>query len=305
MNLELIRGICPIVAAPFAADESVDYDSLRNLVATLAKGGCHALTLFGIAGEYYKLSEAEQLEMMRVVIDESHRHGVPVIVSDTRHSTANAIEFAKEIQAAGADCMMILPPFFLKPGADLIYQHALAVAKSVPDLPIMMQYAPEQTGVAIAPNVFAKLTKEAPNVIYYKIECKPAGKYISSLLELLGDRVRVFAGNAGYQMLETFDRGAVGAMPGCSMFDLYLDIYDKYFKGDRAGAIEAHNFILPILNHIRQNVEEIIYFEKKILARRGIIATDVCRRPAFSIDDEFERLFEEYYALTAPRFKNV
>ena len=38
MNLELIKGICPIVAAPFAADESVDYDSLRNLVATLAKG---------------------------------------------------------------------------------------------------------------------------------------------------------------------------------------------------------------------------------------------------------------------------
>lgn len=305
MNLDLIRGICPIVAAPFAADESVDYDSLRNLVATLAKGGCHALTLFGIAGEYYKLSEAEQREMMRVVIDESHRHGVPVIVSDTRHSTANAIEFAKEIQTAGTDCMMILPSFFLKPGADLIYQHALAVAQSVPDLPVMMQYAPEQTGVAIAPNVFAKLTKEAPNVIYYKIECKPAGKYISSLLELLGDRVRVFAGNAGYQMLETFDRGAVGAMPGCSMFDLYLDIYDKYFKGDRAGAIEAHNFILPILNHIRQNVEEIIYFEKKILRKRGIIATDVCRRPAFSADDEFERLFEEYYALTAPRFKNV
>ena len=60
MNLDLIKGICPIVAAPFAKDESVDYDSLRHLVATLAKGGCHALTLFGIAGEYYKLDEAEQ-----------------------------------------------------------------------------------------------------------------------------------------------------------------------------------------------------------------------------------------------------
>ena len=75
--------------------------------------------------------------------------------------------------------------------------------------------------------------------------------------------------------------------------------------GDRAGAIEAHNFILPILNHIRQNVEEIIYFEKKILMKRGIIATDVCRRPTFSVDDEFEKLFEEYYALTAPRFRHV
>ena len=52
MDINLIKGICPIVAAPFAKDETVDYDSLRNLVATLAKGGCHALTLFGIAGEY-------------------------------------------------------------------------------------------------------------------------------------------------------------------------------------------------------------------------------------------------------------
>ena len=94
VDINLIKGICPIVAAPFAKDETVDYDSLRNLVATLAKGGCHALTLFGIAGEYYKLNEAEQREMMRVTIDEAHRHNVPVIVSDTRHSTANAIEFA-------------------------------------------------------------------------------------------------------------------------------------------------------------------------------------------------------------------
>ena len=114
MNIDLIKGICPIVAAPFANDESVDYDSLRNLVATLAKGGCHALTLFGIAGEYYKLDDAEQREMMRVTIDEAHRHNVPVIVSNTRHSTANAVSFAKEIQRAGADCMMILPPFFLQ-----------------------------------------------------------------------------------------------------------------------------------------------------------------------------------------------
>lgn len=303
MNIDLIKGICPIVAAPFAKDGSVDYDSLRNLVKTLAEGGCHALTLFGIAGEYYKLNEREQAEMMRVTIDEAHKHNCPVIVSDTRHSTENAVEFAKEIEKAGADCMMVLPPFFLKPGADAIFAHAREVATAVPSLPVMMQYAPEQTGVSIAPPVFAKLSEEAPNVIYYKIECKPAGGYISKLIGMLGDRIRVFAGNAGYQMLETFDRGAVGAMPGCSMYDLYLDIYDKYFKGDRAGAIEAHNFILPILNHIRQNVEEIIAFEKRILFKRGIIATDVCRRPTFAMDEEFERLFEEYYAVASGRFR--
>ena len=156
MNIDLIKGICPIVAAPFAKDGSVDYDSLRNLVKTLAEGGCHALTLFGIAGEYYKLNEREQAEMMRVTIDEAHKHNCPVIVSDTRHSTENAVEFAKEIEKAGADCMMVLPPFFLKPGADAIFAHAREVATAVPSLPVMMQYAPEQTGVAIPPETFCR-----------------------------------------------------------------------------------------------------------------------------------------------------
>ena len=60
-----IFGTITALVTPFAKDGSVDYDSLRNLVKTLAEGGCHALTLFGIAGEYYKLDEAEQREMMR------------------------------------------------------------------------------------------------------------------------------------------------------------------------------------------------------------------------------------------------
>ena len=39
MNIDMIKGICPIVAAPFAKDETVDYDALRNLAETLAQGG--------------------------------------------------------------------------------------------------------------------------------------------------------------------------------------------------------------------------------------------------------------------------
>ena len=54
-----IKGICPIIATPFKENGEVDYRSLDNLVRVLIKGGCHAVTLFGIAGEYYKLSDEE------------------------------------------------------------------------------------------------------------------------------------------------------------------------------------------------------------------------------------------------------
>lgn len=289
-----IKGICPIIATPFTEDGEVDYKSLENLVETLIHGGCHAVTLFGIAGEYYKLTDDEREQMVAVTVETAHKHGGKVIISVTDHATEVAVKRAFSFEQAGADCLMLLPPFFLKPGAGYLYEHMKAVAKAV-HIPVMAQYAPEQTGVTITPETFCKLEKECPNVMYYKIECKPAGPYVTRLMELTDQRMKIFVGNAGFQMIECMDRGAIGAMPGCSLFDIYLDIYNNYMNGNRAKAIEIHNKLLPMLNHIRQNVEQIISFEKRILKRRGIIASDYCRKPSYDSDTYFDRLFDEFY----------
>ena len=114
--------------------------------------------------------------------------------------------------------------------------------------------------------------------------------------------MKIFVGNAGFQFIECSDRGAIGAMPGCSMYDVYLDMYHKYVEGDRQGAIEVHNRLLPMLNHIRQNVEQIISFEKRILARRGIIKTDYCRKPSYNTDEYFDKLFDEFYDEMSKRY---
>lgn len=294
-----LKGIAPIIATPFTNSGEVDEDSLKNLLHVLIKMGCHALTLFGIAGEYYKLSDGESRRMTRIVADECRAGGVPSIVSVTQHATELAVRRAREAEEAGADCLMLLPPFFLKPGAADICRHIREVGQAV-KIPVMVQYAPEQTGVAIDPSVFAQLSREAENIGYYKIECKPVGGYITRLLEQTGRSVTVFVGNAGYQLPEAFDRGAVGAMPGCSMADVYLKIYDSYFSGRREEAVRIHDALLPMLNHIRQNVEMIIAFEKRILQRRGIIQTAYCRRPTFTPDAVMEKLFDEYYEKLRP-----
>lgn len=289
-----IKGICPIIAAPFTEEGEVDYKSLEHLVTTLVQGGCHAVTLFGIAGEYYKLTDEERERMVEVTVAAAHKHNGKVIISVTDHATEVAVRRAAYFEAAGADCLMLLPPFFLKPGAGYLYEHMKAVAKAV-QIPVMAQYAPEQTGVAITPETFCKLEKECPNMMYYKIECKPAGPYVTKLMELTDYRMKIFVGNAGFQIIECMDRGAIGAMPGCSLYDVYLDIYQNYVDGNREKAIEIHNKLLPMLNHIRQNVEQIISFEKRILKRRGIIASDYCRKPSYDSDPYFDKLFDEFY----------
>ena len=293
-KLTEIKGICPIVAAPFTDNGEVDYESLDKLVKHLLNGGCHAVTLFGIAGEYYKLSDDEREKMAQVTIKAAKEVGGKTIISVTDHSTEVAVKRAKHFEELGADCLMLLPPFFLKPGAKYLYEHMRAIANAV-EIPIMAQYAPEQTGVAIPPETFCKIEKECPNMIYYKIECKPAGPYVTNLMNLTDGKMKIFVGNAGFQLIECMDRGAIGAMPGCSMYDVYLDIYNHYADGDRETAIKLHNKLLPMLNHIRQNVEQIISFEKRILRRRGIIASDYCRKPSYDTDEYFDRLFDEFY----------
>lgn len=296
-----IKGICPIIAAPFTDCGEVDYKSLENLVKHLIKGGCGAVTLFGIAGEYYKLTDEERRKMVEVTVKSAKEAGGKTIISVTDHATEVAVKTAKFFEESGADCLMMLPPFFLKPGAKYLYEHMKAIGNAV-NIPVMAQYAPEQTGVAITPDTFVKLQKECPNIIYYKIECKPAGPYVTNLMKLTDGNMKIFVGNAGFQIIECMDRGAIGAMPGCSMYDVYLDIYNRYVKGDREGAIEIHNSLLPMLNHIRQNVEQIISFEKRILKRRGIIDTDYCRKPSYDTDFYFDKLFDEFYEKMAERY---
>ncbi len=296
-----IKGICPIIATPFTENGEVDYEDLYSLVKTLIQGGCHAVTLFGIAGEYYKLSDEERKKMVEITVKAARENGGKTIISVTDHATEVAVKTAKMFEEMGADCLMMLPPFFLKPGASYLYEHMKAIGKAV-NIPIMAQYAPEQTGVAISPETFVKLQSECPNIVYYKIECKPAGPYVTSLMKLTDGNMKIFVGNAGFQFIECSDRGAIGAMPGCSMYDVYLDMYHKYANGDRQGATRVHNKLLPMLNHIRQNVEQIISFEKRILKRRGIIKSDYCRKPSYNTDEYFDRLFEEFYAEMSERY---
>ncbi|MEM6391718.1 MAG: dihydrodipicolinate synthase family protein [Planctomycetota bacterium] len=299
-----LQGVFPIVATPFTPEGEVDWAGFEQLCRVLAKGGCHGLTLFGIAGEFYKLADPERWRMAEIMIAVCRETGVKSIVSVTDHATEVAVQTAARIESMGADALMLLPPFFLKPGADAFEHHVREVGKRV-SVPLVVQYAPDQTGVAIPPEMLASIANDLPTVQDFKIECKPPGHYISRLLDLTDRSVRIHVGNAGYNMIETFQRGAVGVMPGCSMFDLYLKINTALEAGDLDAALGLHTPLLEVLNHIRQNVEMIIALEKHILMRRGVIASDYCRRPTYAIDDHDRSLFEVLYERIAPHLDEV
>lgn len=286
-----LRGICPIVDTPFTPEGEVDYAGLESLADSLVDGGCHALALFGFASEFYKLTESEREEMTGIVVDACDRGGVPSVVSVTAQATDVALREAERIEEAGADVLMLLPPYVRDPPTDGVYEHVRRVAESV-SIPVMVQYAPGSTGMTLSPGFFADLYNDVENVDYFKIECDPPGKFIDTLHDLTDDGANVFVGRAGYEMIEGYDRGAVGVMPASAMYDIYLRIHDHYHAGNRSAAVDLHSDLVAVLNQLTKVG---IQWDKRILAERGLIQSAYCRAPENTFDDTYDALFEEYY----------
>jgi 4-hydroxy-tetrahydrodipicolinate synthase len=178
---------------------------------------------------------------------------------------------------------MVLPPFFLQPGEAAIITYIRTIACKV-TLPIIVQYAPNQTGVRFSPDVFLRLCEECPNIRFIKVETQPPGRYVSQLIAGSKGKLGAFVGYAGVQMPDVLDRGAVGIQPGCSLSEVYVRLFHLYESGKRGAFDTLSRELLPYISYWMQGVELIIRAEKVMLQRRGIIASDHCREPHYTLD---------------------
>src|SRR5262249_1046826 len=273
-----LRGIYPIVATPFQPDGRVDEKSFGRLLEFLVRSGVQGITLFGLAGEYYKLCDEERRTLERILLTTT-RGVLARIVSITDHSLEVARHRAVEAAEAGADALMIMPPFFLSPDPHAVGEHIAEIARAV-RVPILVQYSPNQTGLRLSAKFFVGLADEFPHLRYVKVDSTPAGPMITNLVEGSAGRIQPFIGYAGLQMVDAFARGAVGCMPGCSMPEPYLEIYRALAGNDHGQAVALHARLLPLINFMMQSLEFIIQCEKTVLCWRGIFSSDYCRRPS-------------------------
>jgi len=288
-----ISGIVPIVAATFTHSGSLDENSFQSLIRHLLKTGASALTLFGLATEFYKLTDNDRAQMQTLLLAETcQSESVAGIISITDHSWEVASQRARDAEAQGADALMLLPPYFLGPSEDAILEHLNRVIGSV-KIPVILQYAPVQTGVRIPPEVFLKLRDALPNADFIKVESQPPGRYISQLLERSQGRLKSLVGYAGVQMPDVLVRGAVGIQPGCSFTEIYVELW-RLWQTDKTAFLVLHNKLLPYISYWMQGVELIIKAEKVILKRRGIIASDYCRSPSYTLDDREHTQIEQF-----------
>lgn len=276
-----VAGIVPILATPFTETGEVDYASYRRIVEAAIQDGAHGLAMFGLASEYYKLRDAERTRLTEALVQQTRRR-VPVIVSITHHARHVAVQQAREAVAMGADALMVMPPFFLSPSVAAIMGHVEAIARAV-EVPVIVQYAPLQTGRFIDAAAFVELHGRCLNVTHVKVDLVPSGSTITALRQASGGTLQSLVGYAGLHLPEDVERGVSGCMPSVSLTRAFVHAWELLRRNEQEGRA-FHHRLLPLLNFMMQSIELMNATEKLLLLRRGIIATAACREPALQPD---------------------
>jgi 4-hydroxy-tetrahydrodipicolinate synthase len=281
--LKPLRGIIPILPTPFDEGGTVDEDSLQRLVEHLISQRVHGLGTLALASEGYKLTEAEGRRVIQAVV-EAAAGRVPVVVGTSHEGTRAAIERSREAATLGAEAVMLLPPYLVKPTSASLLAHFVAVAEAV-EAPVVVQDSPQLTGVVMPPAFLIELARRAPNIRYVKIEGLPAGRSISAVVEALGPEFGVLCGWGGLGMLDALRRGACGCMPGADFAPALVAVHEAFHASQVEQAQSLFDPLLPLLSFAAQSLDRFVIVAKTILAGQGIITTPTLRAPFTPLDE--------------------
>ncbi len=277
-----IYGVCPILATPFDDEGRIDEDSMRSLIEFELKAGVHALSVCGIAGEGYKLSEAERDRLTEIVVEQTNGR-VPVIVGISATGTDVAMMLAQKAEAAGADALQVLPPYFGRTSEEGIFNYYRSISDGV-GIPIIVQDEPTATGVTMSSALIARMGERVTWCRYAEIEDRPSTTKITAVKGLMGERMGLFGGLGGMYCLEELIRGATGIMTGFAFPEALVQIYQSFVDGDLNKATETYLRYLPLL--VFEGQAGIgMAIRKEILHLRGVIKTAYVRQPGAALDE--------------------
>ncbi|WP_410606610.1 4-hydroxy-tetrahydrodipicolinate synthase [Amycolatopsis sp. lyj-109] len=126
-----------------------------QLVEHLLATGCDGLVVGGTTGESPTLSDAESAGLVRAVAAQAGSRA-RVIAGVGTYDTATSVRRAREAEAAGADALLLVCPFYSRPTQAGVIAHCVAVADAT-ELPVMLYDVPARTGVAMAPSTLIEL----------------------------------------------------------------------------------------------------------------------------------------------------
>jgi 4-hydroxy-tetrahydrodipicolinate synthase len=230
-----MHGIHTAIVTPFRPDGSLDVEALERLVVRQIDGGIHGIVACGTTGEMPTLDRDEWDTVVSTTLKVARSHPGPqrkVVVSagvgtnDTRSTVRNTRAAAD----LGADCAMMVLPYYNKPNAAGLRAHVKAVASV--GLPVMLYHVPGRTAQRLDPALLAELTNTEGVVAV-----KEATGDLRYGTDLIGLTQRAVLSGDDYSFLGLLAQGGTGCVSVLSNVApaRTVKVYDLF----RQGKVEA------------------------------------------------------------------
>ena len=240
----IFRGVATALITPLN-ENGVDFEAFGRLIDWQIEEGINAIVIAGTTGEGSTLTDEEHREAIRYAVERAAGR-VPIIAGTGSNDTAYAVDLTRFACEAGADAMLVVTPYYNKATQKGLIASFTAIADASTK-PIILYNVPSRTGCGIEPSTYAALAKH-PMIA----AIKEANGNISKIVEtasLVGDQLDIYSGNDD-QIVPILSMGGMGVISVLSniMPRKTVEICDRWFAGDIAGARALQCELLPLIN---------------------------------------------------------
>ena len=291
MKNTVFKGMATAMVTPMT-EKGVDFDTLERFIEFQIESGINALVAVGTTGESATLTPEERKEVIRFTVKQVAGR-VPVIAGTGTNNTAHVLDFTKSACDDGADAVLVVTPYYNKATQKGLIAHYTAVADAATK-PVIMYSVPSRTGCKIMPDTAAVLSQH-PNIVGFK----DANGDMDSTVETIakcGENLYIYSGEDSLTvpMLSMGGMGCISVLsnvvPG-----LAVEMCNRYFAGDVAGAAELQCKMLPLIRALFSEVNPIP--AKAAVAAMGF-GEEYLRMPLSYLEDgNRENLLKQMRAL--------
>jgi 4-hydroxy-tetrahydrodipicolinate synthase len=291
-----LRGLYPATVTPFLPDLSIDVPALRGHLRDIAQTpGVRGLVVNGGLGELLQLSMDEQLLVIRETLAQ-RQPGQLVVTGLCANSAKQAVADARAVKAAGAEALLVFPPFDVRAYRRLTAHTPSVVAffrelGSVGLPMVIFQYAP-QSGCAYSVETLLALAEQVPQVAAIKATTGSLEAY-KPIWDALKDKLSIMAAVDGPPLVEMLEYGAHGALVGISTIgtSMWVELVDAALKGEHERTQQIFTQrCAPIMAHVWENHQPTratseVAATKEALVQLGRLPSSRVREPAVGVTE--------------------
>ncbi len=247
------HGIYVATLTPFRADGRIDEAALAaHFRGFAAVPGIVGVLCNGHAGENFLLSREERRRVTTIAAETLG--GTHIVVSGILcEATEEAAAHARDAAVAGADCVLVFPPFSWALSQDdhMAVTHHRRIGEAC-GLPMMLYQAGVSSALAYRPEVLAQLV-QLPHVVGIKEGSWESNAYDRNrrLVRSVAPHVAMMA-SGDEHLLSCFVVGSEGSLVSLAvLMPAEIVALDQAVRaGDLAAARRLHDRIQPLANAI-------------------------------------------------------